>query len=242
MRAGVQLHDGTGRIGAVAALIDCVGGAIAGPLVAPGWMATADLSLELFRPWSGGWIRAEGTTLRSGRSTVVLQVDLVTESDARMCGRGYLTFAVLPGRNGNPIMHEEQPTGRRSLGDIDGGKLAILECLGATAEGNGAVRSPITAYSRNTLDAMHGGAVALLMDSAAESTLCAVAPAVALRATALSLTYIARNTIGPVFVQAEVASIDECIAATTIEVRDEGAERTTAHGWIRYALNEGARI
>ena len=245
LRPAITLEDGRGRIGALTTLIDCVGGAIAGPLVAPGWMATADLSVELFAPWTEGWVRAEGHTLRSGRSTVVLQIDLVREVDEVPCGRGYLTFAVLPGRDNNPIMDGEQPLGRRSFGDEHGGLDPIVTSLGVEVAGPGSIHTPVSPYSRNTLEAMHGGVVALLIDVASES---ALAPRLAehdldmrsAHATALSLTYLARNTTGPVSAQATVESLEHAMATTTVTVRDEGSERATALGWVRYSLTEGA--
>lgn len=246
LRPAITLENGEGRIGALTTLIDCVGGAIAGPIVAPGWMATADLSVEIFAPWTEGWVRAEGHTLRAGRSTVVLQIDLLREVDDQPCGRGYLTFAVLPGREFNPIMGGEQPQGRRSFGDPHGGgALPILSSLGVTDLGGGAISAPVNSYSRNTLDALHGGVVALLIDAASESAMSAHFAANGrdgerARAAALSLTYLARNTTGPVTAVAQLASSSERgLATTTVEVRDEGADRSTAVGWVRYVLDEG---
>lgn len=244
LRPAITLENGHGRIGALTTLIDCVGGAIAGPIVAPGWMATADLSVEIFAPWTEGWVRAEGHTLRAGRSTVVLQIDLLREVDDQPCGRGHLTFAVLPGREFNPIMAGEQPLGRRSFGDPHGGATPILSSLDMTDLGSGAISAPVNSYSRNTLDALHGGVVALLIDAASESAMSAHLVAngrdgESARAAALSLTYLARNTTGPVTAVAQVASRARDLAMTTVEVRDEGSDRATALGWVRYVLDEG---
>ena len=66
------------RAGILATLVDAIGGGLAAYAAAPGWIATADLDLQLIgaldrrRPT----VDAIGRVLRAGRSTVVIAVDL----------------------------------------------------------------------------------------------------------------------------------------------------------------------
>src|SRR5229473_3271185 len=69
---------GHARPGALATLVDVIGGGLAASAAAPGWIATADLTLHLVgaaRP--GSVVEARADVLRAGRTTVVIEVALV---------------------------------------------------------------------------------------------------------------------------------------------------------------------
>src|SRR3954447_7274836 len=64
---------GQARIGALATLVDVIGGGLAATAAAPGWIATADLTLHLVRAARpGSVVEARGRVLRAGRTTVVI--------------------------------------------------------------------------------------------------------------------------------------------------------------------------
>lgn len=239
MQASIRSADGRGRIGAVTTLIDCVGGAVAGPVVAPGWMATADLSLEYFGSWTEGWLRAEGRTLRAGRSTVVIVVELYSEINSQQVGRGHLTFAVLPRRDHNPVMEGPLPEGRRSLGS-PGCEHSILDAMHLRLLGNGVVECPCDPYHRNTLGAMHGGSVALIADAAAEHAVLGDDMPAGSRSswhpTALSLTYFARLLEGPANAVAQVSGVLGSSREVGVALADVGGGRRTATAWVRGTL------
>src|SRR5947207_15734621 len=73
------------RAGILATLVDAIGGGLAAYAAAPGWIATADLDLQLFGTRTGltglRVVDATGRVLRAGRSTVVLAVDLTAASE-----------------------------------------------------------------------------------------------------------------------------------------------------------------
>ena len=75
---------GHARIGALATLVDVIGGGLAAGAAAPDWIATADLTLHVVhaaRP--GSVVEARAEVLRSGRTTVVIEVELVDEHATR---------------------------------------------------------------------------------------------------------------------------------------------------------------
>ncbi len=68
---------GQARAGALATLVDVIGGGVAANAAAPGWIATADLTLHLVRgARPGSVVEARASVLRAGRTTVVIEVAL----------------------------------------------------------------------------------------------------------------------------------------------------------------------
>src|SRR2546421_3286044 len=73
---------GTARVGALATLVDVIGGGLAATAAQPNWIATADLTLHVVagaRP--GAVVEARAAGLRSGRTTVVIEVALVDDAN-----------------------------------------------------------------------------------------------------------------------------------------------------------------
>ena len=92
------------RAGVLALLVDVIGGGLAAAAAAPDWIATADLTMHAFaaaRP--GELVEARARVLRSGRTTVVIEVDLLAD-DERDIGIATMSFTVLPRRDVNPDM------------------------------------------------------------------------------------------------------------------------------------------
>lgn len=116
--------DGGVRAGVLATVVDIVGGALAARVLRPDWMATSDLALHIVRPITGPIVEVRGSVLRRGRTTLVIEVDVVEltelgiarERDDRDRGRSdggsgdqsdqaawaTMTFAVLPQTSGTP--------------------------------------------------------------------------------------------------------------------------------------------
>src|ERR1044072_9280227 len=72
----VRNPSGSVRAGALAVLVDVVGGGLAAVAAPPGWIGTADATLHLTPRPVVGDVEARGRVLRQGRTTVVLEVDL----------------------------------------------------------------------------------------------------------------------------------------------------------------------
>ena len=67
---------GSVRAGALATLVDVLGGGAAATAAHPNWIATADLTVHLVRRVAADAVEARARVLRAGRTTVVIDVTL----------------------------------------------------------------------------------------------------------------------------------------------------------------------
>ena len=213
------------RAGVLATLVDLVSGELAAKAASPEWIATSDLVLNLTRPVHAGCVTATPRLLRSGRQTVVLEVELAT-ADAGPVGLAVLGFAVLPARGGMQRIDERANAARTQLALPGSGlKEPLLERIQARViDGRaGVVEMPITAYVANSLEAMQGGAVATLVDLAAESAGRAASGA-DWHTSDLAIHFLALGRSGPVRSQARLLRLDPEAALLRVELRDTGAD------------------
>lgn len=225
------------RIGFLATLVDAIGGGLAAYAAAPGWMATADLDLQLSgAPTDVAAVDAVGRVLRAGRSTVVLAVDLF--AGAVPLGLATMTFAVLPRRENNPVMPDDRATGPQSFiaGTHSGFSGPALDAFGVRTvdAALGHVELEPTAYVENSLGAVQGGAVALIVERAAELALSRAA-AQPLAPVGLQLTYLALAREGPIRSAVEVLGVEHGGSgwgSARVELFDDGADRRTTIGRV----------
>ena len=216
---------GTARAGALATLVDVIGGGLAATAAQPNWIATADLTLHVVshaRP--GSVVEACATVLRAGRTTVVIEVALV--DGEHEIGLATMSFSVLPRRDLNPDMSEVRDSGpstmatessRLSSSLLDALAVEVLDAAG------GVVQLPVTDWSRNSMGAMQGGIVATVADIAAEHALRAAAGK-PLVVTDLHVTYLGFGRIGPVRTRAEVLDVAAGHGRARVHIVDVGAE------------------
>jgi uncharacterized protein (TIGR00369 family) len=117
----ITTADGGVRAGVLATLVDVVGGSAALRALAPDWLATADLALEMVRPATGPWVEARGSVVRRGKTVLVVEAlvfnvdadgNQVVGTDGAEVGVAggpaapvawaTMTFAVLPARPAAP--------------------------------------------------------------------------------------------------------------------------------------------
>jgi uncharacterized protein (TIGR00369 family) len=211
--------DGGARAGVVATLVDVVGGLLGVRILRPDWMATADLTVQLVRPAVGPFIEARVELARRGRTTMVLEalVVNVAEDGTEVHGPGRAaepvawcttTFAILPG--GNRTMAQDLPFDlptRMRIGG-DGLERSVVDALGISvvdAEA-GRLSLPVEPYVHNSIQAVQGGAMALLGDVAATEALGAAhgiegEPMVV---TDLQVAYLTLGRAGPIVTRATV--------------------------------------
>ena len=96
IRVGDALRTSTGvtHAGTIATLVDVLGGGLAAMAVQPDWMATADLTVHTLARRDVRLIQATGRVVRSGRTTVVVEVELL--ADQEPLGLATMSFAILP--------------------------------------------------------------------------------------------------------------------------------------------------
>jgi uncharacterized protein (TIGR00369 family) len=222
------LFDDTGsvRAGALATVVDVIGGGMSAFAASPNWIATADLTLHIVGRATRGTVEAVGRVLRAGRTTVVIEVDLHVGRDP--LGLATMTFSVLPRRDINPVITGE-PSTRTAF--ISGGEFRapLLESLGFTVvdAARGVIEGPVIPYAMNSFGALQGGVVATVAEVAAEQAL-RVACDAPVRVTDLQMTYLALVR-GKASTTAMVMSATDTFGTAAVELTDIGAEarRTT---------------
>jgi uncharacterized protein (TIGR00369 family) len=219
-------NDGTVRAGALATLVDVIGGGLAATVAHPNWIATADLTLHLVGAASSGSVEARARVAHAGRTTVVIEVDLY-EHTGRAIGIATMSFAVLARRADNPDISTSMTSGPSTMARV-GSRLhaSLLDELEIRMidRGRGELDAPIAEWSRNSLGAMQGGAVAIIVDAAAEAASTAAA-GTNLVVTDLQLTYLALARVGPLRTRADVLSSSAGAVTSHVELVDLGADQ-----------------
>jgi len=226
--------DGAVRAGALATLVDVIGGGLAAAAAHPGWIATADLTLHLVRAATAGSVQARARVVHSGRTTVVIEVGLFGDADVEL-GIATMSFAVLPRRDGNPDISTGMAAGPSTMA-LESSRMhaPLLDELGVhtlDAE-RGELEVPVSDWSRNSFGAMQGGAVATIVDAAAEAVAQA-ATGVALTVTDIQLTYLALARVGPLRTRVDVLGVGPGAVTARVELVDTGADaRVTTVGRV----------
>ena len=217
--------DGSVRAGALATLVDVIGGGLAAATAQPDWIATADLTLHMVGAATSGTVAAAARVVHAGRTTVVIEVHLHDDAGAEI-GLATMSFAVLPRRAGNPDMSTSTATTGPSTMALAGSQLdsPLLDMLDVRVvdAARGDLEVPIGDWSRNSLGAMQGGAVATIIDAAAEAA-ARTATSESLVVTDLQITYLALNRIGPIRTRVDVLGVSSGHATARVELVDAGA-------------------
>jgi len=236
-RAGMEIVShmctsrGGARAGVVGTLVDVVAGAFAARAVAPNWIATLDMVLHQFASVSSGVLIADARALRRGRSTVVVEVEVHRDGQNRAEGGDLValatvTFSVLEARGESQRAAEDDGTFTRTLFALSDSGLtsAVTDRLGARVcdASAGEVELEISSYNTNTLGALQGGGLAILVDLAAEVAGRSIGEADWITEEFV-IHYLALGKQGPLRTSARVLQASEHGAQLRIEVRDEGS-------------------
>jgi uncharacterized protein (TIGR00369 family) len=216
--------DGAVRAGALAILVDVIGGGLAATVAHPDWIATADLTLHLVGAATGGSVEARARVAHAGRTTVVIEVELYDDA-RREIGIATMSFARLPRREDNLDVTTTTTSGpttmARAGSRLDASLLDELDI--SVIDGRpGELEAPIGEWSRNSLGAMQGGAVATIVDAAAAVASTAAAGREVV-VTDLQLTYLALARVGPLRTRVEVLGARPDGVTTRVELVDAGA-------------------
>jgi len=216
--------DGSVRAGALATLVDVIGGGLAAAAAQPDWIATADLTLHVVGAATSGSVAATARVVHAGRTTVVIEVELHDDA-GREIGLATMSFARLPRRDENPDIRASTATGRSTMA-LATSRLdaALVDTLGARVidAARGELEVPVGEWSLNSLGAMQGGAVATVIDAAAEVA-CRAATSEPLVVTDLQITYLALGRAGPIRTRVDVLGARPGHARARVELVDAGA-------------------
>jgi uncharacterized protein (TIGR00369 family) len=213
--------QGHARVGALATLVDVIGGGLAANAAAPDWIATADLTIHLVRgAAAGSTVEARAAVQRKGRTTVVMDVQLVDDEE-RELGIATMSFSVLPRRDINPTMETMKsgpstmalPTSRLDAPIPDVLAIEVRDVA------RGELDVPVTDWCRNSMGAMQGGVVAMVVELASERALRAAGDPTVVIAD-LELTYLGFGRVGPIRTHVDVLGAD----AAHVELVDTGAD------------------
>lgn len=210
------------RAGALAAMMDTVGGLCGGLAALPeGWIVSTNLVARLAgRADHAGPLRVDATVLRRGRNAVITAVQVADAgADGALLADGVLTSAVLVPDNGPPQW--ERPLVLEAGPALDPPPPPITEWLGLRTPDASTVEIDVVPALRNPWGILHGGVVAMLADLAAEH-------ATGARTRDLVLHFLAPNRTGPIRATARPLGTQEYEHVTRVELRDEGADRVAA--------------
>jgi acyl-coenzyme A thioesterase PaaI-like protein len=218
---------GRPRVGVLATLVDVVASQVAIRSVLPGWTATSNLSLDLGDLPTEGVIEAIPRILRSGRQTVVVEVVLRSATDAKQLGVTTVGFSILRARNDvqKGGHWAEVPEARTEFALADRFlEKPILEAVGLEFDSAdpAVARMAVRPYLLNSLGALQGGAVAILLEAAAEDFAGASLEG-ALQVRSLAVHYLKLARVGPVRAQSRVIARSRGGLLVRIELFDEGA-------------------
>ena len=211
------------RAGALLTMLDSVGGRCGGLAALPeGWVVSTNLSARSLPVTHVGPLRIDAWVLRQGRASVVTAVTIRDEGDGNaLVVDGVLTSAVLVPENGPPQW--TRPLSLSPGEPLPGPVPTVSEWLGAHPLDATAVEMPLAETLRNPWGILHGGAVASLVDVAAEHVTGGTT-------TDVVLHFLAPNRVGPVRATAVPIGTRRRADGTVmrVEVRDVGADRVTA--------------
>ena len=188
---------------------------------------SSDLSVQVDDLPSGGAIEATPRILRSGRQTVVVEVALGSAVDAKQLGIATVGFTILEPRSdvqkGGHWAEAPEARTEFALADTLLQK-PILEAMGVEFDAaNPAIsRICVQPYLRNTLGALQGGAVAMLLESAAENFAASILEG-AVQVRSLAIHYLKLARVGPVRAQSRVIPRTRGGLLIRVELFDEGA-------------------
>lgn len=225
---------GNVRLGVLATFVDVIGGGLAALAAAPGWIATADLTVHALAPVASDsetTLEARGRVLRAGRTTAVIECNI--NAGALHVAVATMTFQILERRETNPVLSPTSgPPVRQSMA-VEGRTFTAgyLEALGIVSERPGHAVLEVGPYVVNSLGSVQGGALATLAEFAAETLDSSGAHAT----VDLQVSYLALAKAGPVRAIATGLGDDLGTTVATVEVVDLGTGRRTTAASARTA-------
>ena len=227
-------RDGFLDPGPLLVVTDVLAGLLVGRVIAPDWMATAQLALHLLdppRPDAGRTdVVVDAAVRRAGRTTIVVEAQLsATGPDAageRVVGEADLTFARLPRREGNldigdtPVAYGQRFSMALPDSGLDGPYRDAIGVRVVAAE-RGVVELDVVPFVRNSFGAVNGGVVASVAAEAAVAVAGTVLDGT-VRAVDLTASYLSQGKVGPLRTTASVRRVDGPVAMVRVEVLDPG--------------------
>jgi len=223
---------GAMQVGAIATLVDVLGGTLAIRTASPGWIATADLSIQTARRATSGCVAATGSVMRAGRTRVVIEVDLRQEAreagqDTHPIGSAIMTFSRLA--TGPDTLDVRIDDNTREAFDFfledSGLQQPCLDAVGVRVldAAAGLLELEMHDYVRNSLGSLQGGMFALLGDAAGQLA-ARDATGKPLTTSDLAIHYLLPGKVGPFDTVATVLRTTADTALTRVAIVDRGCQ------------------
>jgi uncharacterized protein (TIGR00369 family) len=220
-------------VGLLATLVDVLGGVIAIPAVSPDWISTSNLSIHTTRHVTPGRVLAEGTVLRSGRTSIVIGVEIQAQrsglpNKTTPAGFAVITYSRLAGNKlglqlktgGNS--HEAERFSLKGTGlHSPFMHKAGIQTLDRAA---GRLLLKMDDYVRNSLGSLQGGMTAFLADLAGQYVASEGRECPG-QTRDLVIHYMSPGIAGPFQTTADVLRMDRHDALTRIHVVDQGLDQ-----------------
>ena len=163
-----------------------------------------------------------------GRTTLVIEVELDHLETGTSAGLATISFSILPSRNPHQARAHwvENPEPRSEFAmHTSGFKKPLLDTLGLEfdSEDPGVARLAVGPYVINTLGAMQGGVVAILIDAAADHYAQHELGAMA-RVYGLEIHYLKLARVGPARAEARTLGATGSGLLVRVSLYDEGAD------------------
>jgi uncharacterized protein (TIGR00369 family) len=223
---------GSLQAGAVATIVDILGGALTFRAVYPDWMATAALSIHLSGRPASETVAAAGEVIRVGRTMAIIDVDIREEEGAfgepaKSIGTGMVSGSRLPRRDNAPVLEAAEETSETVHFGIEGSGLnrPFRDAAGVRVldETEGVVELDLQEYVRNSVGVLQGGMIAILSDTAGEMAAGAEARR-PMTTRDLTIQYLSQGKRGPFRTRARVVRATQDTALARVEVIDRGME------------------
>lgn len=243
--------SGRPRVGVAAVIADMIAGQTAIREVSPSWIATSNLALQVGDLPSEGSLVGHPKVLRKGATTIVIEVRLEHHEpggranemagSGRTVGLATLGFAILPRRNAlQAELHRSRESGEDTVYAPVGTGFAkpLLDAIGIRFDGGAAdscsAEVDLDPYLQNTLGALQGGVVAILVEAAAER-LAATRFGAPVRVRGIELQYLKLGRKGPIRARAREFAQTASGMIVRVELDDRGdseALLTVATVWL----------
>lgn len=225
----VCTDQGAMQVGVIAALVDLLAGGLSLRILYPDWQATSHLSLHTNGWATTGMVIASGSVLRTGRTTVVFEVDIHEEKDSssqkkKPIGSAIVICSRIPRRKDTRSSWHSGSTNSIRFGTEKSGltrpyidKIGI-QVVDAAA---GVVKLDKSEYISNSFRSLHGAMIATLADIAGQHAARAAAgnPLVT---SDLEIHYISPGKVGPFQTRTKVLRTTSESALVRVEVIDCG--------------------
>jgi uncharacterized protein (TIGR00369 family) len=228
----IRTPDGALQVGAVAAMIDVLAGALTARAVYPDWMATVSLSVHLAGRPTSDRIAATGTVIRAGRTMAITDVNIGQEGGdpggpMHSIGTGLVTFSRRARKEATPAFEPDLEVSETVDFGFEGSglKKSFRDATGVRVidEAAGAVELELKEYVRNSVGVLQGGMIALLADAAGEMA-AGQATGKPMASKDLAIQYLSQGKTGPFRTRTRVIRTTNNTALTRIEVIDRGME------------------